>query len=99
MGLKTSATLPAWKGECPQYTPILEQGSHFGGPAPPAEWRRWSKTSFGQKLCFADGTEILESEEATYLGCEFNLDTNVDKKVDNFDEGDNANDGVKEPAQ
>eukprot|EP00957_Ditylum_brightwellii_P078096 5937466-Ditylum_brightwellii.AAC.1 len=43
----TSAMLPVWKSECPKYAPMREQGSHLGGPAPPAFWSLASNTYVG----------------------------------------------------
>ncbi len=50
-GLKTRATLPAWKGECPKYMPIPLWGSHFGGLGLPALCTRKSRTYTGQNMC------------------------------------------------
>ena len=48
-GFQTSATLPAWNGKCPKYTPIREGGSHVGRPAPTALYKRASNAYIGQK--------------------------------------------------
>ncbi len=58
-GLKTRATLPAWKEECPRYTPMRDLGSHLGGPGPPVDWSRWSKTKTGQKRVWKFFTGIV----------------------------------------
>ena len=48
VGFHTKATLPAWKGGCPRYTPMRDRGSHFGGPAPPLFCSLLSRTYVGQ---------------------------------------------------
>ena len=60
-GLKTSATLLAWNGECPRYTPIIERGSHFCGLAPPADLRRLSRTSTGENIVWKVFTGIFST--------------------------------------